>query len=99
MRIHVLVAVCFLNHKPEKNVVVDHIDGNKKNNNVNNLQIITHRENISRGKKNKTSKYTGVSLVKNSKKWKSSIDKLGKKIYLGCFDKEEDARDAYLKAL
>lgn len=53
--IHALVAVSFLNHKPNghKGKVVDHIDCNKHNNNVSNLRLISHRMNIMRGMKNR----------------------------------------------
>ncbi|KKK61251.1 hypothetical protein LCGC14_3016220, partial [marine sediment metagenome] len=41
---------------------VDHKDENKLNNNINNLQLLTNRENTNKGKSQykKTSKYTGV---------------------------------------
>jgi len=49
--IHQLVAVAFLNHVPSgMKVVVDHKDENKENNNKENLQLISHRENIIKSK-------------------------------------------------
>ena len=55
------MAIAFLSHKPcGHKIVVDHIDNNKLNNKLYNLQLITHRENISKDKKNKTSKFIGV---------------------------------------
>lgn len=49
-RIHVLVAIAFLNHKPNGHkTVVDHIDGNKQNNKLSNLQLISHRHNVIKG--------------------------------------------------
>lgn len=51
-RVHVLVAMAFLGHIPNgSTLVVDHIDENRTNNNIQNLQIITHQDNIKRSKK------------------------------------------------
>jgi hypothetical protein len=98
--VHKLVAMAFLNHNPcGKNIVVDHIDNDKLNNKVSNLQIITARENLSKDKKGCTSKYTGVSLHKTSKKWICHIRINGVKKHLGYFINEIDANNAYKKAL
>lgn len=43
--IHRLVAENFLDKKHFKSAIVNHIDGNKKNNNVNNLEWCTHKQN------------------------------------------------------
>ena len=42
---HHLVAKCFIGERPE-NLVIDHIDRNKLNNNVSNLRYITFEENM-----------------------------------------------------
>lgn len=44
-QVHRLVAESFLS-KPEGDVEIDHIDGDKSNNNVSNLRRVTHYENI-----------------------------------------------------
>jgi len=70
-KVHKLVAIHFLNHNPcGYKVVVDHIDGNPLNNHVNNLRLVSSRENINLGydKKNTTSKYRGVHLNSKSNK-------------------------------
>lgn len=41
---HTMVAKCFIGERPE-NMVIDHIDRNKCNNNVTNLRYITQQEN------------------------------------------------------
>lgn len=108
IRIHQLVAMSFLNHMPDKTkkMVVDHVDNNKLNNNLDNLQIITFRENASKdtvarnsegGKK--TSKYTGVTWNKQKYKFSSRINYGGKKLFLGYFDCEEKAAEAYQNKL
>jgi len=97
---HKLVAMAFLNHIPDGyNSVVDHIDNNPKNNNLNNLQIISARENSSKDRKVGTSKYTGVYWKKASKKWCSQIYINGKFTYLGLFDCEIEAHEAYQNKL
>jgi len=99
--IHVLVWSHFGNGgKNSRYMNIDHIDENTTNNNINNLQLITHRENIGRSSKNKakTSKYTGVYLQKH-KYWHSQIVINGKTKYLGHFKTEYEAHLAYQKAL
>lgn len=94
-KIHVLVAIGFLNHKPNGyKLIVDHIDNDKLNNNVNNLQLITQRENSNRTPRGK-SKYAGVTWRKNRSFWVSNIFVNGKKIYLGSFQTELEASEAY----
>lgn len=99
-KIHSIIAITFLNHIMAQNeLVIDHIDNNKLNNSLSNLQLITNRENLSKDKKNKTSKYTGVHWHKGNKKWQSSIRIKNKRIYLGVFDNEIDAHNAYKNKL
>lgn len=95
--VHRLVANYFirpLTHKEQ----VNHIDMNKSNNNLSNLEIVNNRQNITH--KNilnteLTSKFTGVSLHKSTNKWLSCI-RIGKKsIHLGLFDSEELASKMY----
>jgi len=98
-KIHQLVAIAFLNHKPDgMKLVVDHIDNNPLNNELGNLQIITHRENLSKDRKG-SSEYTGVHWNKSAKKWQSNIRINGKPKHLGYFTDESKASEAYQKAL
>lgn len=50
--IHSLVALNFL-EKEKENLEVNHIDENKENNNIENLEWVTHKENINHGTRNK----------------------------------------------
>jgi len=43
-KVHKLMALTFLNNPGNKNCV-NHIDSNRKNNNINNLEWVTHKEN------------------------------------------------------
>lgn len=100
--IHRLVALAFFNHRYDKSLglVIDHIDGNKFNNNIKNIQIITQRDNTikSLDKKNKTSKYIGVSkYIKHSNiRWRGSIWKNGKQFFTKSYIEEDEAYKALI---
>jgi hypothetical protein len=99
-KIHKLVAVMFLNHKPcGMKLVVDHIDNNKLNNRFDNLQVISTRENASKDRFGGSSKYLGVSKDKGSGKWRAQIILSNKVKNLGRFINEIDAHNAYQTAL
>jgi hypothetical protein len=102
IKVHKLVAMEFLNHKPDgtQKLVVDHINDNKLDNRLENLQIVTHRFNAYKTKSEiNTSKYKGVSWVTRNEKWRSQIRVNGKVIQLGLFNNEYEAHLAYKKAL
>jgi hypothetical protein len=98
IKIHSLVANAFLNHSYNKTnkIVVDHINNNTLDNSLENLQLITHRENSSKDRKNKTSKYVGVCWCKLNKKWKATININKKSKYLGLFKDEFEAHLTYI---
>ena len=103
-KISQLVAMGFLGHKPDGyKLVVDHINGNRSDDRVENLRIVTNRANASTcfrtGNGTFSSKYVGVCWSNRSLKWQSSIYYDGIRIHLGLFDNETDASDAYQKAL
>lgn len=98
--VHKLVAITFLNHKPSYyKLVVNHKDYNRLNNNINNLEIITQRENTNQKHLKSKSKYVGVCWNKGVNKWQANIVINGKKKHLGLFINEIDASEAYQKKL
>lgn len=75
---------------------IDHINGDKLNNQRDNLRSATNSQNRANSKsKNKTG-YKGVTKKRN--KWQAQINVDGQKIYLGTFDSPEEAHQAYIKA-
>lgn len=90
--IHQLVASVFLNNAENKKCI-DHIDGNKKNNEVFNLRYATHTENHFNSvlRKNNTSGIKGVNFHKKANKWQARICISQTFIYIGLFDNIEDA--------
>lgn len=98
--VHRLMAETFLNHIPcGYKLVVNHINLDKKDNRVENLEIITTRENTNQKHIKSSSKYVGVCWNKKDKKWKSTIFINRKHTHLGSFDNEEEASEYYQNAL
>ncbi len=97
-KIHRLIAEAFIEN-PENKPFVDHNDGNKTNNNINNIRFATVSENGQNAKipKNNTSGAKGVSWNNNKNKWEAYIIIDGIKIHLGCFENIEDAKEARVK--
>lgn len=78
-------------------LVIDHIDGDKTNNHLDNLRRVTTRENTSRAKVGRYSR--GVRFFQHLNKYGAEIGINGERYYLGTFCTEQDASDAYQKAL
>ena len=96
--IHRLVAEAFISNPNNLNEV-NHKNRNKKNNLLSNLEWCTSRENThhARTRMKSSSKYVGVSYDKRKpqKPWISRIDIQGKTKFLGRFETEKLAFDAY----
>lgn len=93
-RLNIIVAVAFLNHNQNKsNLVVDHKNRIRTDNRLDNLRLITNRENTNKKHIISSSKYVGVS--KNGNGFISRIIFNKKSIYLGYFKNEIDAHNAY----
>lgn len=76
--------------------VIDHIDGNTKNNTPNNLRDVSRSHN-GRNRKisnNNSSGYTGVTLHKKSNRWQAQMVLNGHRLHLGMFVRIEDAIEA-----
>jgi len=98
-QVHQLVAMAFLNHKPQGHtLVVDHINNIKTDNRLENLQLVSSRHNLSKDKKG-TSKYPGVCWNSQNKKWQAYISINKKDTHLGYFTDESEAALAYQNAL
>ena len=95
-RVHQLVAMAFMDHTRDGfNYIVDHKNNNRFDNRLENLQIINVRENLSKDKGIGSSKYPGVLWDKEREKWKASIYQNGKRKFLGRYDSEVEAYEAY----
>jgi hypothetical protein len=94
--VHILLANAFL-PKKEGDYLIDHVDGNKANNDLCNLRWGTQSVNqLNRHKLVASSGVTGVHFLKQStlKPW-MAVGKIGGRIiYLGTFESIEQARKA-----
>ena len=91
-KLHRLIATKFIPN-PLNLEFVDHIDGNRLNNHINNLRWVTNQQNHC----NRT-KAKGYCWNKRDNKWMAYIIYNGKKKHLGYFNNENDAKNAYLVA-
>ncbi|MGK6342814.1 HNH endonuclease [Chryseobacterium sp. DT-3] len=88
--LHRLIAENFIGEVNNK--VINHIDGNKNNNQITNLEIVSQRENVSHFYS--YIKNTNIGVYKKRNKWVSNISINNKTIYLGTFTTAEEAKRA-----
>lgn len=83
--IHKIIYLMHHGYMPQ---IVDHIDGNRQNNKIENLRAV----NLSQNQHNRgvdgrnTSGYKNVSWCKRTNKWQVSIGIINKRIHFGRFD-------------
>jgi hypothetical protein len=92
--------IVFLLHRGYIPKEVDHRDKNRLNDRFSNLREVTHQQNCCNksARKNKTSKYIGVSLSvpkRGRTKWLAQINTNSKGYNLGRFETEEEAAEVY----
>jgi hypothetical protein len=92
--------IVFLMHHGFLPKVVDHIDGNKLNNNIENLRASNQSKNAlyARKKSHNTSGVKGVHFHRISNKWWARISIDGKRKSLGLFDDFELAELVMIEA-
>jgi HNH endonuclease len=86
----------------DRNIHVDHINGNGLDNRKSNLRLCSNQQNsfnqIGQPKQRKNVKYKGVKKNTNCKTWSARLTFNGKSIYLGCFKTQKLAALEYNKA-
>lgn len=94
--VHRIIWTLVNGSPPEGNL--DHIDGDRSNNKIENLRACSAKQNQGnrRHSKNNTSGYRGVSF--NYGKFVARLRKGKTLLHLGCFDTAEDAAAAYRQA-
>jgi hypothetical protein len=79
---------------------IDHINGRRDDNRIENLRTASRPENRQNtiSKKQRKGGLAGASFCSYTNRWRATIAKNGKKVSLGRFDTAEEAHEAYLKA-
>ncbi len=81
----------------DENTIVDHVDGDPRNERRSNLRIATGSQNMFNGRlrSSNSSGYKGVSYFPSRRKYRATIKIAYKQIHLGYYDNPEDAARAY----
>lgn len=78
---------------------LDHINGVRDDNRVENLREVSNRENGSNRKEHREGKPVGISFYAQWNYWSAAIQIKGRTTYLGSYPTKELAAEAYQKAL
>lgn len=96
--VHILIWIMHNDIVP-KGYFVEHKDRIRLNNKIDNLRLATRSQNcanVTKRKGNFGSQYKGVSYDTKKEKWLAHIQKDKKQYFIGLFNSEEDAREAYM---
>lgn len=96
------IVWCTFNGPVPKGYVIDHINNDRADNRLCNLQLLTNAENVQKGMnihRKKTSKYPGVCQNAKSGKWKCHLTVDKKRWVFAWFDTEEEAWQARCDAV
>jgi hypothetical protein len=95
-KLHRVIWVMLFGQIPNK-FFIDHINGKKFDNRLENLRLATNHQNQQNrpAPKNNSSGFRGVTWHKSVDKWMARISHNGKRTTIGFFDTAEDAYEAY----
>lgn len=79
----------------DRELVVDHINGNRFDNRKENLRICTQQQNACNTHRQKLPKSGYRGVMQTNKKWSAVITKNGIKTYLGTYNTKEEAAKSY----
>jgi hypothetical protein len=99
IRMHRLIMERVIGRELKRNEVIDHENHNPLDNRLENLRIVSHRQNLQNQKRKTSSKYPGVYWHKRDKKWIARITLNSKRKHLGSFVNEVEAFEAYKSAV
>ena len=89
----------FLHYNEDPKDQIDHINGIREDNKIDNLRVVSNRKNSQNNKRNRNGKLVGAYRRKGKSRWESSVYIDGKYNYLGVYSTEQEAHDAYINKL
>ena len=92
---HVIIWILSTGKDIPQGMEIDHINGNKIDNRIENLRLVTNRQNQQNRKKHRAGRLVGASYRKGYNDWQSHIAIDKNKIFLGCYKTEQEAHEAY----
>lgn len=100
--VHAAHRLAWMHHTgQEPEGEIDHINGNKSDNRIDNLRDVPreiNRQNLQRPRRHNKSGILGVAIGQRPGTWNAHISHGGKQIHLGTFDSPKEASDAYIAA-
>ena len=76
---------------------IDHINGKRLDNRIENLRLVTDRQNAQNRKLHRKNKLYGCHYNKRKNKWQAQCQIKSRKFHLGYYNTEIEAHDAYKK--
>lgn len=95
VRYHVIIWILSTGKDIPQGMEIDHINGNKIDNRIENLRLVTNRQNQQNQKKHREGQLVGCYFDKSTGKYRAQIKIGGKMIYLGLYKTEQEANEAY----
>ena len=92
---HVIIWILSTGKDIPHGMEIDHINGNKIDNRIENLRLVTRRQNQQNRKTHRAGRLVGAIYRKGYNDWRSQIVIDKNKIHLGCYKTEQEAHEAY----
>lgn len=95
--VHRMVGIAFLEVLHPSYIQIDHINGKRGDNRIENLRWCSISDNQINRKTHRNGKLAGASYIKSLGKWCSQINVNGQYIFLGYYATELEAHTVYLE--
>lgn len=92
---HVIIWILSTGKDIPQGIEIDHINGNKIDSRIENLRLVTTRQNQQNRKKHRAGRLVGATYCKEHNYWQSRITIDKTHIRLGCYKTEQEAHEAY----